>query len=58
VATMTFSILVLSEGIARGSEIFNLAALAVFVSIIAHGVTDTPGSDWLARRAERDQPTA
>jgi sodium/hydrogen antiporter len=58
VATMTFSILVLSEGIARGSEIFNLAALAVFVSIIAHGVTDTPGADWLARRAEHKQPAA
>jgi NhaP-type Na+/H+ or K+/H+ antiporter len=52
VATMTFSILVLSEGITHGSEIFNLAALAVFVSIIVHGVTDTPGSDWLGRRAE------
>jgi NhaP-type Na+/H+ or K+/H+ antiporter len=54
VATMTFSILVLSEGITHGSKIFNLAALAVFVSIIVHGVTDTPGSDWLARRAERE----
>jgi sodium/hydrogen antiporter len=51
VATMTFSILVLSEGIARGSTIFNLAALTVFVSIIAHGVTDTAGAEWIARRA-------
>jgi sodium/hydrogen antiporter len=56
VATMTFSLLVLSEGITHGSEIFNLAALAVFVSIIAHGVTDTAGAEWLARRAEA-QPT-
>jgi NhaP-type Na+/H+ and K+/H+ antiporter len=52
VATMTFSILVLSEGIARGSIIFNLAALTVFVSIIVHGVTDTAGSEWIARRAD------
>jgi NhaP-type Na+/H+ and K+/H+ antiporter len=51
VATMTFSILVLSEGIARGSTIFNLAALTVFVSIVAHGVTDTAGAEWIARRA-------
>jgi NhaP-type Na+/H+ and K+/H+ antiporter len=51
VATMTFSILVLSEGIARGSTIFNLAALTVFVSIIAHGVSDTAGAEWIARRA-------
>lgn len=53
VATMTFSILVLSERIAHGPQVFNLAALTVFVSIIAHGLTDTPGSEWLARRAER-----
>jgi NhaP-type Na+/H+ or K+/H+ antiporter len=55
VATMTFSILILSEGISHGSVIFNLAALAVFVSIIAHGVTDTAGAEWLARRAESHQ---
>ena len=52
VATMTFSILVLSEGIARGSTIFNLAALTVFVSIIAHGLSDTAGAEWIARRAD------
>jgi NhaP-type Na+/H+ or K+/H+ antiporter len=51
VATMTFSILVLSEGITHGSTIFNLAALTVFVSIVAHGVTDTAGAEWIARRA-------
>jgi sodium/hydrogen antiporter len=53
VATMTFSLLVLSEHIADGRRIFNLAALAVFTSIIAHGVTDTGGAEWIARRAER-----
>jgi NhaP-type Na+/H+ or K+/H+ antiporter len=52
VATMTFSILVLSEGIAAGNTIFNLAALTVFVSIIVHGVTDTAGAEWIAQRAE------
>jgi NhaP-type Na+/H+ or K+/H+ antiporter len=52
VATMTFSLLVLGEGLAAGEEIFNLAALCVFASILLHGVTDTPGSDWLARREE------
>jgi NhaP-type Na+/H+ or K+/H+ antiporter len=50
---MTFSLLVLSEGIPQGSRIFNLAALAVMCSIILHGVSDTPGADWLARRAAR-----
>ena len=52
VATMTFSLLVLTEGIAQGQRIFNLAALVVMVSIVAHGLTDTPGAEWIARRAE------
>jgi NhaP-type Na+/H+ or K+/H+ antiporter len=58
VATMTFSILILGQGIAEGERIFNLAALVVFCSIIAHGLTDTPGSEWLARReaTRRDGP--
>jgi hypothetical protein len=50
---MTFSLFVLSAGIDDGERIFNLAALTVFVSIIAHGLTDTPGAEWLARRHER-----
>jgi len=53
VATMTFALLVLGEGLRSGEQIFNLAALVVFCSIIAHGLTDTPGSEWMARRAER-----
>jgi len=52
VATMTFSLLVLAEGVPAGEEIFNLAALAVFVSIIVHGLSDTPGVNWIARRAQ------
>jgi sodium/hydrogen antiporter len=58
VATMTFSLLVLGAGVASGSRIANLAALAVFVSIIAHGVTDTAGANWIARRAERRDAAA
>jgi NhaP-type Na+/H+ or K+/H+ antiporter len=53
VATMTFSLLVLGQGIAAGNRIFNIAALAVFVSILAHGLTDTPGANAIARHAER-----
>jgi sodium/hydrogen antiporter len=48
VATMTFSLLILDQGFSR---IFNLAALCVFASILAHGLSDTPGSEWVARRA-------
>jgi sodium/hydrogen antiporter len=50
VATMTFSLLVLSQPIAQGERIFHLAALVVFVSILAHGLTDHPGSEWIAGR--------
>jgi sodium/hydrogen antiporter len=53
VATMTFALLVLGARIPQGERIFNLAALAVMCSIILHGVTDTPGAEWLGRRAER-----
>jgi NhaP-type Na+/H+ or K+/H+ antiporter len=53
VATMTFSLLVLGLGLPDGERIFNIAALAVVVSILVHGLTDTPGSEALARHAER-----
>ena len=43
VATMTFSLLVLGESFAGSERIFNLAALCVFASILAHGLSDTPG---------------
>ena len=51
VATMTFSLLVLSQHVAGGMRIFDIAALAVFTSIVAHGVTDTAGAEWIARRS-------
>lgn len=53
VATMTFSLFVLGQAIPAGERIFNLAALCVFVSVLVHGLSDTPGSEWLARREAR-----
>ncbi|MEA2144537.1 MAG: sodium/hydrogen antiporter, partial [Solirubrobacteraceae bacterium] len=50
VATMTFSLLVLSEGIRAGGRIFNIAALTVVCSVILHGLTDGPGAEWIAAR--------
>jgi NhaP-type Na+/H+ or K+/H+ antiporter len=58
VATMTFSLLVLAQGFPDAARIFNLAALCVFASVILHGLTDTPGSEWLARREEEEQAEA
>jgi NhaP-type Na+/H+ or K+/H+ antiporter len=52
VATMTFSLLVLADAIPANERLFNIAALCVFVSILAHGLSDTPGVDWIAKRAE------
>jgi sodium/hydrogen antiporter len=53
VATIAFSLLVLSRSVPGAIEIFNLAALTVVTSIIVHGVSDTPGAQWIANRAER-----
>jgi NhaP-type Na+/H+ or K+/H+ antiporter len=53
VASMTFALIVLDRQIAGGARIFDLTALVVFCSIIAHGISDTPGANWIARRAER-----
>jgi sodium/hydrogen antiporter len=53
VATMTFSLLVLGQALPGGTQIFNLAALTVFASILVHGATDTPGAEWIARVTER-----
>jgi NhaP-type Na+/H+ or K+/H+ antiporter len=58
VATMTFALLVLTQPIAGAARIFNLAALAVFTSIIVHGLTDTPGAEWLARRTAGTEESA
>jgi NhaP-type Na+/H+ or K+/H+ antiporter len=57
VATMAFSLLVLAEDFPAADRIFNLAALCVFVSILVHGLTDTPGSNWVAAREDlRSEP--
>jgi sodium/hydrogen antiporter len=58
VATMTFSLIVLGSAVPEGARILNIAALTVFVSIIVHGLTDHPGSEWMARRAERKPEAA
>lgn len=51
VATMTFSLLILDQHVKAGGEIFDLAALVVFCSVIVHGLSDTPGAEWIARHS-------
>jgi NhaP-type Na+/H+ or K+/H+ antiporter len=53
VATMTFALFVLGSEVPEAARIVAIAALTVFISIIAHGVTDQPGAEWMGRRAER-----
>jgi sodium/hydrogen antiporter len=54
VATMAFSLLILGRQIASANRIFDIAALAVFASIIAHGLSDHPASEWMGRHAQAD----
>jgi sodium/hydrogen antiporter len=54
VATMAFALFVLGSAVPDGEQVFNIAALAVLVSIVAHGLTDHPGSHWIARKARQE----
>jgi NhaP-type Na+/H+ or K+/H+ antiporter len=57
VATMAFALFVLGSAVPEGERIANLAALAVLVSIAAHGLTDHAGAEWIARHARKKQVT-
>ena len=39
----------------NGELIFDVAAIAIIASIVAHGLTDTVGARWMARRIETDE---
>ncbi len=57
VASMLFALLVLSSSEANRSLVFDIASFTVLASIVAHGLTDTVGANWLERRlAQGDQP--
>ncbi len=53
VATMAFALFVLGSQAGEAERVFNIAALCVLVSIVAHGLTDHPGAEWIARREQR-----
>jgi sodium/hydrogen antiporter len=50
VASMLFALFVLKSDVADSNLIFDVAAIVIIVSIAAHGLTDTVGAQWLARR--------
>jgi len=51
VASMLFALLALKSEIGNGELIFDVAAITVIASIVLHGLTDTIGARWLARRS-------
>jgi NhaP-type Na+/H+ or K+/H+ antiporter len=58
VASMLFALFVLKSDVGGAEQIFDIAAIAILSSIVAHGLTDTVGARWLARRAGFEQPEA
>jgi sodium/hydrogen antiporter len=56
VASMLFALFVLKSDAENASLIFDIAAFAVLSSILAHGLTDTVGARWVARRVEERAP--
>ena len=50
VASMLFALFVLKSDVGNHALIFDIAAIAIIASIVAHGLTDTVGAQWLARR--------
>jgi NhaP-type Na+/H+ or K+/H+ antiporter len=50
VASMLFALFVLKSDVGEATLIFDIAAIAIICSIIAHGLTDTVGARWMARR--------
>ena len=50
VASMLFALFVLKSDVGEGELIFDIAAIVVIASIVVHGLTETFGTRWLARR--------
>jgi sodium/hydrogen antiporter len=55
VASMLFALLVLKSEVVNGGLIFDVASIAIVASIAAHGLTDTVGAKWMARRTGLDK---
>ena len=54
VASMLFALFVLKSQVGEGTLIFDVASLVIIASIVAHGLTDTVGASWMARRVGLD----
>jgi hypothetical protein len=47
---MLFALFVLKSSVGDAELVFDIAAIVIISSIVAHGLTDTVGARWLARR--------
>jgi NhaP-type Na+/H+ or K+/H+ antiporter len=56
VASMLFALFVLKSQASAGELIFDIAAIAIIASIVAHGLTDTVGARWMAARVGLHRP--
>jgi NhaP-type Na+/H+ or K+/H+ antiporter len=56
VASMLFALLVLKSNVEDHVLIFDVAAIVIICSIVAHGLTDTVGARWVARRTGLSKP--
>ncbi len=56
VASMLFALFVLKSQVDSGELIFDVAAITIIASIVAHGLTDTVGAQWMARRVGFEEP--
>ncbi len=53
VASMLFALFVLKSQVGDSGTIFDIAAVTILCSIVAHGLTDTVGATWIERRMRR-----
>jgi NhaP-type Na+/H+ or K+/H+ antiporter len=55
VASMLFALFVLKSAVGGREVIFDVAAITIIASIACHGLTDTVGARWMARRMGLDR---
>jgi NhaP-type Na+/H+ or K+/H+ antiporter len=53
VASMLFALLVVNSSDANRTLVFDIAGFVILSSILAHGLTDTVGANWLQRLVEQ-----
>jgi NhaP-type Na+/H+ or K+/H+ antiporter len=53
IASMLFALFVVNSTAPDRTLVFDVAALTILASILAHGLTDTVGAGWIERRMQR-----